>query len=119
MVVPSFILVLLVLIILSGASGLMACQATAGKTALESLNDGSITAAIKGKLAVDNIVSSTHSLSSAHNFTRVNVDTERGTVLLSGMVDNSEQKARAEELAGQVKGVKRITNNLQVRTAKQ
>jgi hyperosmotically inducible protein len=109
----SCVLVLLALV-LSGVSEILACQATEGKTAIQNLNNGSVTAAVKGKLAVDNILNLHTSL------TRVDVDadSEQGTVFLSGEVQTSEQKARAEQLAGQVDGVKRVTNNIQVRPSK-
>ncbi len=109
----SLILVLLVLV-LSGVSELIACQATMSKTALEKLNDDSITAAVQGKLAADNIQNM-----NVVAFAEVEVQTERGTVILNGVVRTSEHKARAEQLAGQVNGVKGITNNLKIRTAKQ
>lgn len=110
----SCVLILLALV-LSGVSELPACQTTDGKTAIQKLNNGSVTAAVKGKLAVDNI------LNLHTNLTRVDVDadSEQGTVFLSGEVQTTEQKARAEQLAGQVDGVKRVTNNIQVRPAKQ
>lgn len=108
----SLVLVFLVLV-LSGVSELVAGEATTGKTALEKLNDDSITAAVQGKLAADNIQNM-----DVVAFAHVDVQTERGTVVLSGMVQTSEHKARAEQLAGQVNGVKHVTNNLQVQTAK-
>ena len=98
---------LLLIFVLSGLSGLVACQSMTGKTASQNMSDASITTAVQGKLTADRV----------SNFTRVDVDTERGTVLLSGVVQTSEQKARAGQLAGQVDGVKRVTNNLQVQTA--
>jgi len=75
-----------------------------GKTAGETVSDASISTAVQSKLTADRI----------SNFTRVDVDTERGTVNLSGVVQSVEQKARASELARQVNGVKRVNNNLQV-----
>jgi hyperosmotically inducible protein len=71
------------------------------------MNDASITAAVQTKLTTDRMA----------NFTRVDVDTEQGIVQLSGVVQTSEQRAQAEELTKQVNGVKRVHNNLQVRTA--
>lgn len=108
----SLVLVLLVLM-LSGESELMAGQTATGRTAIEGVNDGSITANIIGKLTIDTILSPTQ------NYIEIDVQTERGTVILSGMVQTSEQKARAGQLAGQVGGVKGVINNLQVQTAKQ
>jgi hyperosmotically inducible periplasmic protein len=84
--------------------GLIGCQSMSGKTAGETVSDASISTAVQSKLTADRI----------SNFTRVDVDTERGTVSLSGVVQSAEQKARASELARQVNGVKRVNNNLQV-----
>lgn len=90
----------------------MADQASTDKTALESLNDGSITSAVKGKLAADNINNM-----GTKSLVRIDVQTERGDVTLRGVVQTAEQKARAEQLAREVNGVKRVTNNLQIQTA--
>lgn len=109
----SLVLVLLVLV-LSGASELMACQAMSSRTVLEKLNDDSITTAVRGKLAADNVKNM-----NMMAFAQVEVRTERETVILSGVVQTSEHKVRAEQLAGEVAGVKSITNNLQVETNKQ
>jgi osmotically-inducible protein OsmY len=92
----------------------MADQAMTSKPALEKLNDDSITAAVQGKLAADNIQNM-----NVVAFAEVEVQTERGIVILNGAVGTSEQKARAEQLARQVLGVTGVTNNLQVRTVKQ
>jgi hyperosmotically inducible protein len=84
--------------------GLTGCQSMTGKTAGQNVSDASITTAVQSKLTADRI----------SNFTRVDVDTERGVVNLSGVVASADQKARAAELARQVNGVKRVNNNLQV-----
>lgn len=89
--------------------GLGACQSTTGKTAGESMTDTKITAAVQTKLTSDRIA----------NFTRVDVDTERGVVNLSGVVPSSDQRSRAEELTRQVNGVTRINNNLQIQSSSQ
>lgn len=85
-------------------TGLIGCQSMTGKTAGETVSDASISTAVQSKLTADRV----------SNFTRVDVDTERGTVNLSGVVQSAEQKARASELARQVNGVKKVNNNLQV-----
>ena len=95
---------LLLALALSIVGGLAACQATTGKTASQTMNDASVTAAVQSKLTTDRIA----------NFTRVDVDTNQGIVQLSGVVQSSEQRARAEDLAKQVGGVKRVRNNLQI-----
>lgn len=43
------------------------------------------------------------------------VTTEEGTVTLTGTVQRAERKARAAELARQVKGVRRVKNDLDIR----
>ena len=91
---------------LVGAS--TACQSTTGKTAMQTMHDASVTAAVQRKLTADRV----------SNFARVDVDTEHGIVQLSGVVQTSEQRARAEALAKQVNGVTRVDNNLQVQTAR-
>jgi hyperosmotically inducible protein len=91
-------------IVLMLASLVAGCQTMTGKTAGENIDDGSITASVKSKLVADK----------ASNMTRVNVDTNNATVYLNGTVETPEHKARAEQLAWQVKGVKSVVNNLQV-----
>jgi osmotically-inducible protein OsmY len=81
------------------------CQSLTGKTAGTTVDDASVTASVKTKLVADR----------ATNLTRVDVDTNNGTVYLNGTVDSAEQKAKAEQLAWQAKGVKSVVNNLQVR----
>jgi hyperosmotically inducible protein len=80
------------------------CQAMTGKTAGENVDDAATTAAVKTKLVADK----------AANLTRIDVDTNNGIVYLNGTVDSPQQKTKAEELAGEVKGVKKVVNNLQV-----
>jgi hyperosmotically inducible periplasmic protein len=80
------------------------CRSTTGKTAGGSIDDATITASVKTRLVADR----------ASNLTRVDVDTNDGTVYLNGTVDSAGQKSRAEQLAWQAKGVKSVVNNLQV-----
>jgi hyperosmotically inducible protein len=80
------------------------CQTTTGETAGEHLDDAAITTAVKAKLGEDR----------ANTLTRVSVETVRSTVYLTGVVPSADQKARAEQLARQVKGVQSVVNNLQV-----
>ena len=94
-------LVALTLAALALVSG---CRSAVGRSAGTSVDDASITAAVKTRLVADH----------ATNVTRVDVDTNNGTVYLNGSVDTAEQKARAEQLAWQASGVKSVVNNLQV-----
>jgi hyperosmotically inducible protein len=93
------IAVVLVLVLATAA-----CQSMTGKSAGTNIDDAGITASVKSKLVADK----------AANLTRVDVDTNNGTVYLNGTVDSAEQKAKAEQLAWQAKGVKSVVNNLQV-----
>jgi hyperosmotically inducible protein len=80
------------------------CRAMTGKSAGTNVDDASITANVKSRLVAEK----------ASNLTRVDVDTNNGTVYLNGTVETPEQKAKAEQLAWQAKGVKSVVNNLQV-----
>ena len=50
-----------------------------------------------------------------YKFNRVNVETFKAKVQLSGFVDSSEQKNRAGDLATKVAGVKEVQNNITVK----
>jgi hyperosmotically inducible protein len=97
---------LTILLCLGVAPGLsvVSCTALTGKTAGQNVDDATLTAQVKSKLAAERLAS----------LTRIDVDTERGTVYLNGNVDNAASKTRAEELANQVSGVRKVVNNLQV-----
>lgn len=69
-------------------------------------DDGTITAKIQQRLRHDKVVKGSD----------VDVNTYRGVVQLSGFVDFREQRARAEELAENVDGVKEVVNDVMVRT---
>jgi osmotically-inducible protein OsmY len=45
----------------------------------------------------------------------VGVETNNGIVYLTGEVETAEQRSHIGSLASQVKGVKQVVNNLQVR----
>ena len=80
------------------------CTAMTGETAGQYVDDSTITAAVKAKLVADK----------AANLTRVDVDTTKQVVSLNGIVESADQKARAEQLAKQVDGVRKVDNNLQI-----
>lgn len=81
------------------------CVALTGETVGQNIDDTNLTATVKAKLVADK----------ASNLTRVEVNTTRGVVHLTGVVENAAQRARAEQIASQVSGVKSVVNNLQTR----
>jgi osmotically-inducible protein OsmY len=82
------------------------CQAMTGKTAGQNIDDAGITTAVKSKLAAENVAT----------LTRISVNTEQGTVYLTGVVENEAMRQRASQVAGQVGGVRQVVNNLKVQT---
>jgi hyperosmotically inducible periplasmic protein len=80
------------------------CESLTGKTADQSISDASITTAVQAKLTRDRL----------SNFAGIDVDTERGVVNLSGVVETADQRALAEYLTRQIDGVVRVTNHLQI-----
>jgi len=79
-----------------------------GESAGQNVDDSTITASVKTKLAADKLAT----------LTRVDVDTTNQVVSLNGIVETQQQKQRAEELARQVSGVKAVKNNLQIQAKK-
>jgi osmotically-inducible protein OsmY len=82
------------------------CETMTGKTAGQITDDATISAAVKSKLTAER----------ASNFTRIDVDTTRGTVYLKGTVENDFEKRRAEEVAKEVDGVRDVVNELDTET---
>ena len=85
---------------------LTACESMTGKTTGQTIDDATMTASVQGKLTADKL----------SNFSRINVDTDRGIVTLNGVVRSAEEQSRAEELARQVDGVSKVNNNLQIQS---
>jgi hyperosmotically inducible protein len=50
--------------------------------------------------------------------TSINVDSDSGVVTLKGAVDSADKKAKAEEIAKGVEGVKSVKNELKVEASK-
>ena len=98
---------LAILLVAFLAPVLQGCQSTTGRTAGQTIDDASITAAVKGKLVAEKM----------SNLVRVDVDTNRGTVYLTGVVETPDDKDRATQLARAVDGVRDVVNNLQVQRA--
>jgi len=87
-------------------STITGCAGTATRDSTgEYVDDATITAKVKTAFVRDDTVKALD----------VKVETFKGVVQLSGFVDTSAQKNRAEELAKMVAGVKSVENNLSVK----
>ena len=81
------------------------CQAITGETLGENIDDTTITTTVKATLAREN----------GTTLTRIQVNTNRGVVQLSGVVETGDDRVRAEQVTRGVGGVKDVVNNIQVR----
>jgi osmotically-inducible protein OsmY len=79
-----------------------ACSST--RTPGTQVDDAAITAAVKAKLAADGDI----------NPFNIDVDTNEGVVTLQGRVEKQEARSKAEELARETDGVKRVVNLVKV-----
>ena len=85
----------------------MGCASTATRESTgEYIDDSTITAKVKTALAKDSVVS----------VFAISVKTYKGEVQLSGSVNTTDVKARAEEIARGGNGVKSITNSLIIKS---
>jgi len=84
--------------------GLCGCVALTGSTLGQNIDDTNITTEIKARLAAEK----------AATLTRVHVETQQGTVYLTGIVPTEALKTRAGEVAGKIQGVRQVVNNIKV-----
>jgi hypothetical protein len=77
---------------------------TATERAAETVTDATITGAVNAALVADGKLSAM----------KIDVDTENGVVTLTGPAPDESSRARATELAANVKGVNRVENQLVV-----
>lgn len=98
--------IVLVLVLAGGFPAIAGCAGgpTTSSTG-EYIDDTVVTSKVKTALFRDPQVSGF----------RVQVETYKGQVQLSGFVDTPEQKARAERVARSVEGVRSVTNSLIVK----
>ena len=94
------ILAAVVLLALSLAPAGAAVARTIGQV----IDDATIVAEIKTKLAADKLSS----------LTKIGVKSDAGVVTLDGTVDSAERKARAAQIAANATGVKHVYNNIEV-----
>lgn len=100
-------------ILLAAAIGLTStfylggCAVTSGQSSMgQYVDDTAVTARVKAKFAEDAQVSAM----------RINVDTLKGEVQLSGFASTESEKNRAGQLAASVQDVKSVRNNIVVRS---
>lgn len=87
-----------------GVSGTAGTLENAAERAGTAVSDSALTAKIQAKFVVDDVVKS-------H---KIDVDTNDGVVTLKGTVNTKTEQDRAEMIAKQTDGVKRVVNNLMV-----
>ena len=93
-----------ILAMLAALGVAMAAPAHAAKTAGDVVDDSTINASIKAELV-------TNKVTDAH---RINVETYKGIVQLSGFVDTQAQKDEATKVAASVSGVKDVKNSIAI-----
>ena len=88
------------------ALGATGCSVTSGQsTTGEYVDDATITARVKSRFAEDKTVAAT----------RIQVETLKGVVQLSGFAVSEAEKQRAAQIAASVPGVKQVQNAVVVR----
>ncbi len=82
------------------------CAVTRGQETVGAyIDDAAITTAVKARLLDSPAVAGTS----------ISVETLNGTVMLSGFAKNASEKASAERIAKEAKGVKAVKNEVAVR----
>ena len=99
MVISKIALITLMICMLAG------CQTIREKASGPEFEDVKLTAIVKAQLAREDQVT----------LQAISVDVDDGVVKLKGKVSSAEKKAKAEEIARKVDGVKSVVNNLEVK----
>lgn len=82
-----------------------ACATPAGRSVGQVVDDSTITTKVKGKLLGDSVL---------QGFA-ISVDTFQGEVTLTGAVNVPSQIERAEQIARETRGVKKVNNLLKLK----
>jgi len=98
-----YILLILCIMVVSTTLG---CYSSTGRTAGETVDDATITTRINARIVKDPDL----------GFLKIDVDTYRGNVTLSGTVPSNEAEERLIELANGVRGVNSVKSNLIIQT---
>lgn len=85
---------------------LSACTTLTGESLGQNVDDTTITTTVKSKLALEK----------ASSLTRIGVDTVKGVVHLTGVVESAAVRDRATAVAREVGGVRDVVNNLQLQS---
>ena len=88
------------------ATGTTGSLERAGERVADTASDVAVTMKIQAKYATDEVVKSRD----------INVDTINGVVTLKGQVDSRRERDSAEQIARATEGVKRVVNELTVKT---
>jgi hyperosmotically inducible protein len=80
-------------------------SSSSGQTASSSTSNAMLTGKVKSALAADVGLSTV---------TTIDVDSDNGVVTLKGRVDSTDKKAKAEDIAKKVEGVRSVKNELRV-----
>ena len=80
------------------------CAYLTGRTAGEIVDDSSIKTVINSKIVEDKELS----------YLKIDVDSKKGNVVLTGFVPNQRAEERLIELARQVRGVKSVKSELKI-----
>ncbi len=88
------------LILLMVLLSVSACKTPAGRTSGQVVDDATITTKVKAKIAEDGIMRGI----------AISVETFEGNVTLTGAVDTNAQRDRAEKLAKNTEGVRKVNN---------
>jgi hyperosmotically inducible protein len=84
--------------------GLALAVSACGKSISETIDDGTVTVRVKTAFINDPVVGAA----------RIDVDTFKGVVTLSGRVKSKDEEAKAIELARGVRGVTDVKSTLQI-----
>jgi osmotically-inducible protein OsmY len=94
------------MVAVTALSVLPGCAVTRGQSTVgEYIDDAGITTQIKAKFVENKVVDAA----------AISVETLNGEVQLSGFAKSFEERALAEKLAAETKGVKRVKNALEIR----
>jgi osmotically-inducible protein OsmY len=88
------------------ATGTTGTLGRAGDRIADATSDATVTMKIQAKYASDEVVKSRD----------IDVDTTNGVVTIKGQVDSRRERDAAEQIARSTEGVKRVVNELTVRT---